>query len=182
MVDILPLSAVATNFTQSYMKIITILRHAKSSWSSSDLNDHDRGLNHRGLRDREIMASVMEKNAIIPEIILCSTAARARKTVSAVAKDEWIAPQNIYFKEKLYLATESALCTEIATVDDSFQHVMVCGHNPGLTEFVNEHTDLSIMNLPTCGLVTAQYEIESWSGIFSAVGTMKYHLWPKLFL
>lgn len=164
------------------MKLLTVMRHSKSEWGDVNTNDHDRDLNHRGLRDREIMASIMEKNEIRPQYIICSTALRARKTIASVAKDEWIQPRNMDFRKELYLASEEALCTQISLVDDSIEHLMVCAHNPGLTDFVNQHTDLMIDNLPTSGLVSAQFDIESWSQIFSSTGTMQYHLWPKLFV
>ncbi len=164
------------------MKTLTILRHAKSSWDSAEVSDHDRELNNRGLRDREIIASAMQEKGIRPDIILCSTAARARKTVASVVKDEGIGVQDIVFSSKLYLADPTAICGEIASVSDQYEHILVCGHNPGLTDFVNAHTDLTIDELPTGGLVSAQFNIESWSEIFVAKGNVVCHLWPKLFI
>ena len=68
------------------MKTLLIMRHAKSSWTSPDLPDHDRPLNSRGTRDAPMMGGLIKQHARVPDRIVCSTAERARQTAVAVAE------------------------------------------------------------------------------------------------
>ena len=63
------------------MKILLILRHAKSSWDHPGLRDHDRPLNPRGRRDAPRMGRFLVERDLVPERIVSSTAVRARTTV-----------------------------------------------------------------------------------------------------
>jgi phosphohistidine phosphatase len=63
-----------------------IVRHAKSSWKHPDLSDHDRPLNKRGKRDASQMGRLLKKENLVPDVIISSTAVRARATAAAVAK------------------------------------------------------------------------------------------------
>jgi len=68
------------------MKLVLILRHAKSSWKHPDVNDHDRPLNKRGKRDAPRMGEFLQDKHLVPDFIVSSTAKRARSTAKAVAK------------------------------------------------------------------------------------------------
>jgi phosphohistidine phosphatase len=68
------------------MKSILVLRHAKSSRKDPDLTDHNRPLNKRGKRDAPRMGRLLKKEDLVPDIIISSTAIRARATAEAVAK------------------------------------------------------------------------------------------------
>jgi phosphohistidine phosphatase len=67
------------------MKTLFILRHAKSSWKEQDLPDHDRPLNKRGKKDAPRMGKLLTDEDLIPDLIMSSTAARAKKTAELVA-------------------------------------------------------------------------------------------------
>ena len=62
------------------MRSVLLLRHAKSSWKHPDLSDHDRALNKRGKSDAQCMGRLLKKENFIPDIIISSTAIRARAT------------------------------------------------------------------------------------------------------
>jgi phosphohistidine phosphatase len=68
------------------MKTLLIMRHAKSSWKDPDLPDHDRPLNKRGKHDAPSMGKLLKDEDLIPDLIISSTAARAKKTAELVAK------------------------------------------------------------------------------------------------
>ena len=69
------------------MKSLLVMRHAKSSWKEVDLVDHDRPLNKRGMKDAPRMGKLLRKERLIPELILTSSARRARDTAEAAAED-----------------------------------------------------------------------------------------------
>lgn len=64
------------------MTRLILLRHAKSSWSDAALPDHDRPLNARGRHAAKQMADALIKRSYLPDVIICSTALRARKTLA----------------------------------------------------------------------------------------------------
>ena len=68
------------------MKTLLILRHAKSSWDNLNHSDYDRPLNKRGKRDAPRMGEHIRQQEIVPDLILTSSAKRARKTATKVAK------------------------------------------------------------------------------------------------
>ncbi len=59
------------------MKVLGLFRHAKSDWGNPGLDDHDRPLNDRGVRDAPRMARGLAETGFRPEVILSSTALRA---------------------------------------------------------------------------------------------------------
>jgi len=65
------------------MKQIYFIRHAKSDWSNPQLNDHERPLNKRGMKDAPLMAEIMQKSGISPDAIFSSTAKRAFTTLKS---------------------------------------------------------------------------------------------------
>ena len=68
------------------MKKLLLLRHAKSSWSDDGLPDHDRPLNKRGKKTAPQMGRLLVERDLVPDLIVSSSAKRARKTAEAVAK------------------------------------------------------------------------------------------------
>ncbi len=144
------------------MKILYIIRHAKSSWSSDAVNDFDRPLNQRGKRDAPLMGEVLDKREVSFDLILSSSARRAKKTSKKIAKKLNYAKEDIIFRDILYLADPEKMITEIKKVDASVQSLAIVGHNPGMTEMINLLSNIDIDNLPTCGVVAISLDIKSW--------------------
>jgi phosphohistidine phosphatase len=106
--------------------ILYLLRHAKSSWEFFDLPDHDRPLAPRGKRAAKAMARHLREQGIVPELVLCSTATRARETLERVG----LGDGNVAFESGLYGASAATLLRRLDDVDA--ESVMLVGHNPGL--------------------------------------------------
>ena len=66
-------------------KTLLIMRHAKSSWSDDQVSDHERPLTARGKREAELMGRELVRRGLAPDLILTSTAKRARSTAKRVA-------------------------------------------------------------------------------------------------
>ena len=62
------------------MKLLSLLRHAKSSWKDTSLVDHDRPLAKRGERNAPRMGRLLKDEKLVPDLIVSSTARRARDT------------------------------------------------------------------------------------------------------
>src|SRR5262245_25690191 len=108
------------------MKMLLILRHAKSSWKDEELPDHDRPLNKRGKREAPRMGRLLADHGLLPELILCSTAKRAKKTAARVIKSSGYAGP-IEFHRELYAAPPAEYVVVLRQFGDPHDRVMVVG-------------------------------------------------------
>ena len=144
------------------MKILTIFRHAKSSWDFPDLTDHDRPLNKRGERDAPVMGDRLMSAGIRPSLIMGSSAVRAWKTAKIVAKQIHYPVEFLQREAGLYHAGVNKLIDIISAQDDGFNSIMIVGHNPGLTDLANELVPGLTSNIPTAGFVTVKIDTDGW--------------------
>jgi len=161
------------------MKRLTLVRHAKSSWKDAALADLDRPLNGRGKRDAPRMGAHLATQGFRPDIILSSPARRARKTAQLLAAAIPGAAGRILFDPALYEASAAELLERVRALDQAWQHVMLIGHNPGLTDFANLLTAVGIDNLPTCGVLALDLAIDSWPAATAGCGHTIFCLAPK---
>src|SRR5512145_2686346 len=104
------------------MNILLVLRHAKSSWKFPDLSDHDRPLNRRGKRDAPRMGKLLNEKDLVPDLVISSTAARAKCTAAAVAKHSGYKGKKIKFGS-LYAAEPAAYLTVLRNLADNYRQV-----------------------------------------------------------
>jgi phosphohistidine phosphatase len=130
-----------------------LLRHAKSSWDDPGLADHDRPLAARGLRNVGVLSQHLRAAEILPELVLCSTAQRARETLAAVLP-AFDGETEIRVERGLYGASAEELLERLRAVPEAVQSVMVVAHNPGLEELASRLAGAAAPErLPTSALV-----------------------------
>ena len=157
------------------MKTLLVMRHAKSDWADENLDDHDRPLNARGERDAPRMAAYIRDNAQCPDVILCSTALRARTTAEVVAANCGEKP--IVLTRRLYLAEPRAYFNEILALPENVARAMVLGHNPGISEFLSELVG-DEMEMPTAAVAVVTFPEDQWN-LADVRGTLKAFWAPK---
>jgi phosphohistidine phosphatase len=150
------------------MKTLLILRHAKSAWDDPNLEDWDRPLNERGLREAPLMGKLMRKKDLLPDLVLCSNAKRARATLDLAAEASGYNGE-IRLLPELYAAPPETYLKALSTLPDHYARVMVVGHNPGLEDLLHGLTG-QVQALPTAALAQIEIPIDSWA---NATG------WPK---
>jgi phosphohistidine phosphatase len=143
------------------VKLLSILRHAKSSWKDSSLEDHDRPLNKRGLRDAPRMGTLIREQGLVPDTILSSTARRARDTALAVAAEAGF-PDEVRFTRRLYGADPDTCLESLRALPDATAHVLIVGHNPGLEVLLGALVGES-HTLPTAALAVVELPVDSWT-------------------
>lgn len=145
------------------MKSLLLLRHAKSSWKDSTLADHERPLKKRGRRATVMIGRFLRKHQLRPDLVVSSTAQRARETVErllvAAAFDV-----EVRYDRKLYLATPNTLTETVAQLDPGKKQVLLVGHNPGLEDFLYQLTGIRDL-MPTAALAHVVLETEQWSDV-----------------
>ena len=146
------------------MKRLTVVRHAKSDWSLPGQEDWDRALNKRGQQDAPEMARRLRSRRLKPDLILSSPAVRALTTASIMARELKVPAEHIGQDERLYLAGPEQMLAVVRELGGRASHVMVFGHNPGITEFANRlSAGEQIDNMPTCAVFTALFDVDDWS-------------------
>lgn len=116
-------------------KTLLLMRHAKSSWKTEAISDHERPLNRRGRRAANQMADFLQNRNLIPSIVLSSTAVRAEMT-SRLLLEKWSNDVELTLFDSLYHAPPDAYLDAIAACIPTRQIVMCVGHNPGMEELV----------------------------------------------
>ncbi len=159
------------------MKHLFLVRHAKSSWANEGASDFERTLNKRGLRDAPLMAQRLGALEIKPDLLLSSSAERARQTAMEISKKLQL---EISFQSDLYLASLETLITQVAGLSQEFSNAILVGHNPGLTEFLEYLTEANIENIPTAGIALIRLPIENWTEITADCGELLRFDYPKL--
>jgi phosphohistidine phosphatase len=143
---------------------LTLIRHAKTEPARPGQEDWDRVLEPRGQRDAPEMARRLKQ--ITPKVdrVLSSPAVRAITTATIMTRELGVSAQKVQQDERLYLASPKDMLAVIRELGERSRHLMVVGHNPGMTEFADKiSSERGIDNMPTCAIYTLQFEIAAWS-------------------
>jgi phosphohistidine phosphatase len=161
------------------MKTLVIVRHGKSSWDDPSLSDHQRPLAKRGLKDAPKMGARLADWGPPIDRVISSSAVRALTTAELVSQEMGLPWDEIQVEDALYHATEYEMLELIHDQEDYLDGLMLFGHNPGMTCLVNDLSDLDLDNLPTCGVVILQFNVESWSEIGDVLASSASYDYPK---
>jgi phosphohistidine phosphatase len=148
------------------VKRLYLLRHAKSSWKDTSLPDHDRPLAGRGRRAAKAIAGHLREHGIEPELVLCSSARRARETLDRL--EPVLAASAVRVEDDLYAASATQLLDRLHDVPDGVESVMLIGHNPGLQELAldlarpSPRADELAAKYPTAALATLDLPASTW--------------------
>lgn len=142
---------------------LTLVRHAKTSPAAPGQEDWDRVLEARGQFDAPEMARRLKDSHGKPDRILTSPAVRAITTTNIMTRVLSVPAANIVQDERLYLASPKAMLEVVRELGENAAHLMVVGHNPGITEFGDKlSADRSLDNMPTCAVYSLEFDIERW--------------------
>ena len=160
------------------MKTIHINRHAKSSWKSNANSDHDRPLNKRGKINAKFMSKLFASDNSV-DLIISSTATRAKKTAIEFAKALGKSTSEIQLTEKIYAADTSRIMDVINVVDDKHDSIMLFGHNPGFSDLAAYLDGNFGGDLVTCARVKIVFEVDTWAAIGMDSGQVVEHDYPR---
>ncbi len=162
------------------MKTLYVARHAKSSWEHAGLDDHDRPLLEKGKkRTRKIIEYLLSQDVTF-DFIISSTAVRAAETAVFIAKACNYPLDEIKFDPAIYHANAKAIFDQFLDLDDAYKSVLIVGHNPTFTNFVNHFMKPPIDWLPTSGVVCIRFDTDKWDQISVAPHQVVFAAFPKL--
>lgn len=165
------------------MKTLYVIRHAKSSWTNTELSDFERPLNDRGKRDAPRMGKRLKEKDIHPDFVISSPAKRAISTAKRICEELGFNKDHIKTDRRLYHAEDSVMLSVLQETKNKFDKVVMVGHNPGLTDFVtslmNEGSFRDIHNVPTAGVAAFSFDVDDWKAIKWETGTLLFFDFPK---
>lgn len=168
------------------MKTLLLLRHAKASRDDLRLSDIDRPLTGRGRRAAALMGRVLAERKLVPDLVLCSTARRARETYDGLAPALGSVPE-VRFEQGLYLAEPPELLRHVKMVPDSIGTVLLIGHNPGLERFAvrlagsaaGDSLERIRAKYPTGALAVLRFDVSSWQDVAPSSGRLDDFVAPR---
>jgi phosphohistidine phosphatase len=168
------------------MLTLSLLRHAKSSWSNPTLPDRERPLATRGVTDAPLMGKAMAERGIDPELVLCSSARRTRDTLDLVLPELRVEPKVDYI-DALYHASPEEMLEMLHGIQPGANRVMLVGHNPEIQAFAldlvgagpKHFRDRLSMKYPTGGLAVINFASGLWKSVGVNSGTLNLFLSPK---
>jgi phosphohistidine phosphatase len=143
-----------------------LLRHAKSSWDNEALRDRDRPLAPRGLRAARRIARWAGKHDVRPQLVVSSSAVRARETLQGVLPG--LGKPEIWIEVTLYAASAETLLERVRALPDEAETAMLVGHNPGIGDLLlllsapGELRERAEAKVPTGALATLEANVERW--------------------
>lgn len=143
------------------MKTLLIMRHAKSSWDNPAQDDHDRPLNARGRRDAPRMARWLAEHDLLPDLIVTSSARRARETAELMS-EHLPYDGDPEVNSRLYHASPATWGEVIRALPDSTQRALCIAHNPGIEQLVTALADQPTA-IPTAAVTRVELEIGRWA-------------------
>jgi phosphohistidine phosphatase len=168
------------------MRRLGILRHAKSDWGDPGLDDHNRPLNERGWKAARRIGGELKQRRITFDLVLASTAARARETIDGV-QETYDLKAPIEFEPRIYLASEDTLLELVLGLSDNVHSALFVGHNPGLQRLVldltrDDHRGLRQRidgKYPTGAFAIVELPAQTWAEIQPRTGKIVELILPK---
>lgn len=159
------------------MKKLFIIRHAKSDWGDENLDDFDRPLNEKGIKDCALVGKYLKQKNEKIDIILSSPALRAHTTAKLLAK-ELDFNKNIMQNQYIYEPFVAAIQELISYIHDDNDTAILVGHNPGVSTLAYMLCD-SREELKTASIVEISFSCDSWMDVNKNNATFISYTKPK---
>jgi phosphohistidine phosphatase len=158
---------------------LLLLRHAKSRWDEPGVDDHARDLAPRGLKAARRMGQLMREHGLVPDLVLCSTARRARHTWQIVA-EALGGDVPTRFDDRLYLAAPDRMIAVAREQGGDARRLLLVGHDPGMHRLAADLATVGDAKLrerlaakfPTAGLAHLAIDAALWAAFTGQPGRL----------
>jgi phosphohistidine phosphatase len=169
-------------------RTLMLLRHAKAEQVQGK-SDHDRELAERGRGDARAVGQWLSdpSQAVVPDLVLCSTSERTRQTLDGLSGGG-ASVKEIRFDERIYNASAALLFDVLREVSDSVHAVMIIGHAPGIPVLARalaqdgagspEAIDRMSNGFPTSGLAILGFE-GAWAALQPETAYLRDFVVPR---
>ncbi len=157
---------------------LLLLRHAKSSWATEGLADHDRPLNPRGIAAADRMGRLCRELDRVPDRIVTSDARRTVETVEGLVEAAGCEGRATATRT-LYLASPGSIVDAAREHGGDARRLLLVGHNPGVEDLASRLA-ASHVECPTATLSIFEIDAAAWTewaewngGVTRHVGTWR---------
>ena len=169
------------------MLSLMLLRHAKSSWADTGQADLDRPLNDRGKRSAVAVGRYMASHGLVPQLVLCSPARRARETWSLAAKELKTSPVVLVAAEIYDFGDGKALMECLRREAGAAQSVLLVGHNPSIGGLAQNLIGTGSRKLrerleekyPTAAIAVISFDLATWGSLTTGSGKLLRFVRPR---
>ncbi|MHC4809352.1 MAG: SixA phosphatase family protein [Planctomycetota bacterium] len=163
------------------MTHLLLMRHAKSDWTDAVLEDHERPLNDRGRRDAPRMGRLLAAEGLMPDLVVCSTAVRARQTLEGLTAGGGLGEAGhaaVVHEASLYLATPGTILavaraavtgTGAGVAAGDPERVLLIGHNPGMEQLASRLAG-RFVRFPTATIAACELTATGWDDLDAGGG------------
>lgn len=166
------------------MKVLYVLRHAKSDWGDPARKDFDRPLSARGRKAAKAIGKELRKRKIKVDQVFASPAVRALQTVERV-EQAYGKALAVSQHPAIYLAESDTLLGLVKNAPDDASRLLVVGHNPGLQDLVvalsrpGELHDEAMEKFPTAALAEIRFDAKGWNDVAPGAGILECLVRPR---
>ena len=164
------------------MKRLYLLRHTKASPGTAEGADRDRPLAPRGITATERLTRYLHGQGARPNVVLCSSARRARQTLDGISAGLEGDP-DVAIEADLYCASTWELLERVRKLPAGVDGAMLIGHNPGLHDLAlllaGEAAHSRLGAFPPGALVTLELRDDDWSGAGEGACSVTDFVVPK---
>ena len=167
------------------MKTLILVRHAKTEQLSynSTKTDFERELKPRGFSDTELICDDLIEKDIKPDLLISSTAVRAKQTADIIADNLGIDRKKIVRERFIYDGyTTSEFIGYLSQYNNEYNTIMVVGHNPEIAMMaINLTDDDEYLHFPTTATIAISFEADTWENVNARDGKKQWLITPRMF-
>jgi phosphohistidine phosphatase len=159
------------------MKTVLLLRHAKAENGSASSPDLERALNDRGKKEAQAVGTSIQEQNLRLDLVLSSTARRARETTELVLASASLAV-DVRYDQRIYEAGPLRLLEVVSQIEEGRSSVLLVGHNPGIEELLQLLTG-RLERMATGTLAKIDLKAAGWSKVVEEKGSLDWIVKPK---
>jgi len=161
-------------------KHLTLIRHAKASADHrGGRRDFDRPLAERGEKDVKRLGKRLTSIDFEPDRIVSSTACRALQTATEIARRVGFPSDAIVTRDDMYLASAGTLLDIVGRTESEVGHLVLVGHNPGISDLWEWLVDRRESGMPTCAIARLELTLGAWLDASQGDATLLDFDYPK---
>jgi phosphohistidine phosphatase len=161
-------------------RYLYLVRHAQSAEKQVNQNDFGRELTSAGVKQSLLIGGYLLQQQIMPDVIMTSTAERARMTASMIADALKTDTEKIILQEDLYEASTRTFFQFLTQLEDHLHNVMCVAHNPVVTYLAEYLTGAEVGDMVPGGLAIIKFNIQSWKEVSQGNGELENYITPEM--
>jgi len=162
------------------MKTLYIVRHAKSSWKNPDLSDVERPILEKGKKRTRRVVDYLIDNEVKTDLIISSHAVRAMQTADILAHALKYDKEKILIDRSVYYGDSESIRKIFFDLPSDAKSLMIVGHNPTMTNFVNLFLDEKLEWLPTSAVMALRFKAGNWLNVLNTKPEILFYIYPTL--